>query len=194
MGKRSIILFVTLLLLAAGALVFQNRLPLWFGRYEIGEAIDSLNGVKVYYNGPISNVSGRNVSADGYNIGQQYQCVEFVKRYYYEHLKHKMPNSYGHARDFVDPSLPDSSINKQRNLMQYKNPSKSKPNPDDLLVMGGGYGHVMIVASVGKNDIEIIQQNPGKTEPSRKKIEFTQLADGRWKINNKRIIGWLRKE
>ncbi len=52
--------------------------------FPVGQQIDSLNGVYVYYNGSIDNVIGRNTTADGYNLGLKYQCVEFVKRYYYE--------------------------------------------------------------------------------------------------------------
>ena len=55
--------------------------------YEVGQPLDSLNNVVVYYNGGVDNNSGRNTSADNYNIGIKYQCVEFVKRYYYQHLK-----------------------------------------------------------------------------------------------------------
>ena len=46
--------------------------------HQIGDVIDSFNGVAVYYNGPVNNVSGRNLSPDGYNLGQKQQCVEFV--------------------------------------------------------------------------------------------------------------------
>src|SRR5690554_6276683 len=69
--------------------------------FSIGQRIDSLNDVFVYYNGGVDHVSERNTTTDGYNIGLKYQCVEFVKRYYYEHLNHKMPDSYGHAKDFL---------------------------------------------------------------------------------------------
>lgn len=69
--------------------------------HTVGQAIDSLNGVYFYYNGSVDNVVGRNTTADGYNLGLKYQCVEFVKRYYFEHFNHKMPNSYGHAKDFL---------------------------------------------------------------------------------------------
>jgi hypothetical protein len=61
----------------------------------------------VYYNGGVANVVGRNVSVDGYNLGLKYQCVEFVKRYYYQHLGHKMPDTYGHAKDFFDRNVAD---------------------------------------------------------------------------------------
>nr|WP_176701041.1 hypothetical protein [Gilliamella apicola] len=76
-------------------------------KQKIGKVVDEFNGVKVYYNGSINNVSGRNIAKDGYNLGLKYQCVEFIKRYYYQRFNHKMPNSYGHAKDFFDPSIVD---------------------------------------------------------------------------------------
>ena len=117
--------------------------PLWITSinvnpcYSVGEKLDSLNGVYVYYNGGVNNVSGRNKAPDGYNLGLKYQCVEFVKRYYYEHLHHKMPDSYGHAVDFFDASLNDGERNAKRNLAQFTNPSISVPHKDDLLVYSG---------------------------------------------------------
>ncbi len=50
---------------------------------DIGSIIDEFNGVAVYYNHNVGNVSGRNLAPDGYNLGLKYQCVEFVKRYYF---------------------------------------------------------------------------------------------------------------
>jgi hypothetical protein len=162
--------------------------------YNIGQPIDSLNGVVVYYNGPISNVSGRNTARDGYNIGQKYQCVEFVKRYYYEYLNHKMPDSYGHAKDFFNPNVADGKLNKQRNLMQYTNGSKSKPMANDLMVMGGGsHGHVFIVSKVFDDEVEIIQQNPGPGVSSRDRIAL-KYEDKKWYVKSSRVLGWLRKK
>ena len=164
---------------------------------EIGQAIDSFNGVKVYYNGKISNVSGRNLAADNYNLGLKYQCVEFVKRYYYEYLNHKMPDSYGHAKDFFDKSVADGEKNQQRNLTQYTNPSYSKPKIDDLVIFSGTvynkFGHVAIISKVSKDKIEIIQQNPGPYSHSRR-IYMLKRQGEKWEINNDEILGWLRKE
>src|SRR5690606_35208838 len=95
---------------------------LGFNEYEWGDRVDSLHGVYVYYNGSVGNVKGRNLAPDGYNLGLKYQCVEFVKRYYYEHLEHKMPDSYGHAKDFFDNAVGDGKLNKRRALIQYNNP------------------------------------------------------------------------
>ncbi|MGE0637525.1 MAG: CHAP domain-containing protein [Bacteroidia bacterium] len=192
------ILFISLILLlaafAAYSLVGGNRV---FKHPEVGQAIDSLNGVMVYYNGSVSHVAGRNVAADGYNLGLKYQCVEFVKRYYYQHLKHKMPDSYGHAKDFFDAAVRDGQKNKKRNLTQYTNGSLSKPKANDLVIEDGNafnpYGHVFIIARVEDTEIEIIQQNPGPGAPSRLKIKLQQ-QNGKWRIMDEAVLGWLRKE
>ncbi|HQG77789.1 MAG TPA: CHAP domain-containing protein [Bacteroidales bacterium] len=163
----------------------------------IGQKIDSLNGVYVFYNGAVGNVSGRNTTRDGYNLGLKYQCVEFVKRYYYEYLDHKMPDSYGHAKDFYDKTLGDGQKNKRRNLIQYSNPGRTKPAVGDLVVFDGTafnkYGHVAIVSNVTKRKVEIIQQNPGSNGNSRESFPLREKG-GKWEIGDKLILGWLRKE
>jgi surface antigen len=134
------------------------------------------------------------MTEDEYNLGQQYQCVEFVKRYYYEYYHHKMPNSFGHAKDFFDNNLKDGEINKDRALVQYRNPGKSQPKVGDLVVFGKNrYGHVAIISDVKEREIEIIQQNPGKFKKSRINIPVN-FQEGLWHIDQRRILGWLRKE
>lgn len=159
-----------------------------------GDSLDSLNHVIVYYNGDMNHVDGRNVTDDGYNLGLKYQCVEFVKRYYYEHLNHKMPNSYGHAKDFFNPQVKDGALNEQRNLVQFTNGSSSKPKVNDLVVFAGttfnSYGHVAIVSSVGEDEVELIQQNVGYA--SRQLIDLEKSEHG-WRIDQNRVLGWLRK-
>ena len=194
MKKRILLLSGILILLVVGFFVSKkiNLNP----NYEVGQKIDSLNGVYVYYNGGVGNVGGRALSEDGYNLGLKYQCVEFVKRYYYEKLNHKMPNNYGHAKDFFNSQIKDGEINKQRNLKQFKNSSKTKPKVDDLVIYSATtlnkYGHVSIVSKVTENEIEIIQQNPGPFGNSREKYDLIN-ENGKWKIKNERILGWLRK-
>ncbi|MGV3612814.1 MAG: CHAP domain-containing protein [Fluviicola sp.] len=163
--------------------------------YEVGDRLDSLNHVVVYYNSGMGNVSGRNTSPDGYNIGLKYQCVEFVKRYYYEYYQHKMPNAYGNAIDFFNKSLKDGELNKDRDLIQYTNPSKSKPQVGDLIIMdatwSNEYGHVVIVSKVTEDEVEIIQQNAGNPDHPRA-IYDLEFDDGIWEIDHSRILGWLR--
>lgn len=165
--------------------------------FSVGQQVDSLNGVFVYYNDNVGNVIGRNTTADGYNLGLKYQCVEFVKRYYYEYLNHKMPDSYGHAKDFFDNSIADGQLNKNHNLTQYTNPSQTKPKVNDLLIFNSTafnqYGHVAIVSNVTDNVIEIIQQNPGPFGKARENY-LLKNKNGKWEINNKQILRWLRKD
>lgn len=164
-------------------------------KFELGQPLDSLNGVKVYYNGGVGHTGKRNVTPDGYNIGLTWQCVEFVKRYYYEFYHHKMPDSYGNAKDFFDHNLKDGELSKKRGLVQYTNPSKQKPCVGDLVVFdgnaGNSYGHVAIISRVTNQTIEIIQQNPGPFASSR--INFMlDSTGGKYRIEEDRLLGWLR--
>ena len=168
----------------------------WNPNRTVGDEIDRLNGVAVFYNGGVSHTSGRNQTADGYNLGLSYQCVEFVKRYYYQRFGHRMPDSYGHAKQFFEPGLPDGSLNPRRGLLQFMNSGSSKPRPEDLIVFGPSllnrYGHVAIVSAVTDSDLEIVQQNPGPFGPSRERIALV-CESGQWRCQNRRVLGWLRK-
>ena len=162
-----------------------------------GEQLDELNGVAIYYNGGVNTVQGRNLSEDGYNLGLRYQCVEFVKRYYFERYGHRMPDSYGHAKDFFDASLSDGNLNAQRAMLQFRNGSPEPPKADDLLVFAPSllnrYGHVAIIASVGNVSLQIAQQNPGPFGSSREDLGLSR-KDGNWYIDESRVLGWLRVE
>ena len=171
--------------------IISNHTP------AIGQPIDSINGVFVFYNGNVGHIEGRNLTRDGYNLGLKYQCIEFVKRYYFQHLNHKMPDSYGHAKDFFDKTLMDGQYNRIRDLTQYINASRSKPQINDLVVFGAtisnGFGHVAIISNVDSENIEIIQQNPGPMGKSRVTFPL-EKTNGKWEIKNHNILGWLRKE
>ena len=190
-------LYLLILLIFLLSLFFIPNIPSPPFSKTVGTPIDSLNGVKVYYNGSIKHVGGRSLSPDQYNFGLKYQCVEFVKRYYYEHLGHKMPDTYGHAKDFFIPNLADGALNSQRALTQYRNPSQVQPQVNDLPVYAptlfNPYGHVAIVAEVQTNTIEIIQQNPGRWGRSRQRYVLVKF-EGLWRIKKSRILGWLRKK
>ncbi len=193
--KKLLFACLLLMMVLTPLYIFRHRIAFLLRPPVTGTAIDSLNGVKVYYNGDIGNVKGRNISPDGYNIGLQFQCVEFVKRYYYEFYHHKMPDSYGHAVSFYDTTLQDSSYNARRDLMQYSNPGYCMPKVGDLIVFAGNggnpYGHVAIISKVKPDKIEIVQQNPGIGMPSRVTIPLSRNNDI-WRINSDRILGWLR--
>ncbi|MNQ72365.1 Bifunctional glutathionylspermidine synthetase/amidase [compost metagenome] len=194
--KKSALVIISVLAVGYAGLKVLKKINL-NQDYKVGQALDSLNGVKVYYNGGVDNVLGRNVTKDNYNLGLKYQCVEFVKRYYYEFLNHKMPDSYGHAKDFFDSKVKDGKLNSKRNLIQYTNPSKTRPKVGDLVIFSGSvfnrFGHVAIISKVSENEIEIIQQNPGPFSGSRENLEL-ETQNGNYKIDNDRLLGWLRKQ
>jgi surface antigen len=194
--KKLILLVISVLVLAYAGIKVVKKINL-NSDYKTGQSLDSLHGVKVYYNGGVDHVSGRNVTKDNYNLGLKYQCVEFVKRYYYEYYNHKMPDAYGHAKDFFDQQVKDGGLNSKRNLIQYTNPSKKKPEVGDLVIFSGSlfnrFGHVAIISKVSEDEVEIIQQNPGPFSGSRE-IFSLEFQKENYKIESKRLLGWLRKE
>lgn len=159
----------------------------------IGDETDSYKGVFVHNNGKdyVQNY-GENYSKDGYYYGYKWQCVEFVKRFYYDVKAHKMPDGFGNAKDFFDVSLMDGVLNKRRGLIQFKNGGKMKPESDDLMVFNDTkYGHVAIVTEVSIDYIEVIQQNI--YEKPRMRLELSE-KDGNYFVEGARKpAGWLRK-
>ena len=158
----------------------------------VGTKIDTYNGVAVYFNGKdFTNVVGRSMTKDGYNLGLKYQCVEFVKRYYYLHLQHKMPNLYGNAINFYAPNVPHGKINPDRNLKQYQNGGNEPPKVNDLIVFDWTqYGHVAIISQIESDHIEIAQQNTG-TE-TRRTLPLRN-EQGKYFVGDESTLGWLRK-
>lgn len=185
---------LALVLLVMLGFRLSTRVNWNFGK-SIGTPLDSLDGVAVYYNGGVNQSHGRN-TVNGYNVGIKYQCVEFVKRYYLEVFHHQMPDPYGNAKDFFDPTVGDGELNPARGLLQFQNGSTFLPRQGDLLVWGPStwnpYGHVAIVSAIQGTMIEVIQQNPGPFGDSRAKILFEKTANGH-RLAEDRILGWLRK-
>ncbi len=191
--RRTLALLCVLALVPAGYAVAIRINP--DPRHSIGAVVDSLNGVEVHYNGGIAHTSGRHLAPDGYNLGLKYQCVEFVKRYYWQRFGHEMPEARGNAKDFFDPAVADGALNAQRGLLQFRNGSTSTPQPDDILVLGPAllnpWGHVAIVSEVRGDALEVVQQNPGPFVSSRRRFALRHDAHG-WTVDNARVLGWLR--
>ncbi len=161
-------------------------------RIKIGRPMDSYKNVDVCYNGFFYTKSyGRHYSDDGYYYGYRWQCVEFVKRFYYEAKGHKMPDLYGNAIDYFSYDTEQGEMNKQRGLLQYYNGGNVAPKEDDLIVFTDTkYGHVAIITKVTENNIEVIQQNvKGKPRQSYDLVN----KDGNFYVGTDREpAGWLR--
>lgn len=195
--KIKITMIALLIIIFTGALSIYLFTKINLNIYKkVGDVVDNYNGINIYFNGGVDQVAGRNLSADNYNIGIKYQCVEFVKRYYFEKLNHKMPDSFGHAKDFIDAMLKDGEMNVKRDLMQFSNPSSMKPEEEDIIVFSptilNRYGHIAIISKVTENEIEIVQQNPGPFGSSRQMIPLIKI-ENKYRIDNERVLGTLRK-
>ncbi len=181
------IIIIIIVLICGGIYLLRDR-------KMIGKKIDSYKNVNVYYNGILyTKAYGKNYAEDEYYYGQKWQCVEYVKRFYYQSKEHKMPNVYGNAKDFFDSNLNQGELNKCRGLFQYRNGGNVKPEPDDLIVFTDTkFGHVAIVTEVTSDYVEIIQQNVyGKT---REKYELI-TKDNKYFVGDKRKpAGWLHKK
>lgn len=175
-------------------LFFSKRYPLSVISHSlaVGDSVDSFNGVIVYNNGmdyPKSHGKHYNKDSSFY-YGKKWQCVEYIKRYYFDHLHFVMPNGMGNAKDFFDSSVKHGQLNKQRGLSQFQNDNTGAPKVNDILIFGGKYGHVAIVTSVNEKEIEVIQQNIYMTPRETIPLSF---ANGRYSVGKKRKPnGWLR--
>jgi len=181
-----------ILILCLGlGLHYFSRTPL--AEHPPGKIIDSYESVPVYYNGPnYTKDKGESFSPDGYYCGLKWQCVEYVKRFYYVAKHHRMPNVFGNAKDFFDPSVPQGGLNEQRGLIQYINGGNEKPEPDDILVFTNvPFGHVAIVTKVTTNFIEVIQQN----EKSLRQVFTLTINNHHFFVGTSlKPVGWLRKQ
>ena len=149
-----------------------------------GDLLAEHHGIKVYrnYGKGLHSCGSYHRSQDGYDYGPEWQCVEFVRRYYKDHLHHRFPMK-GNAKDYFDAKVPHGAISPSRGLIQYRNGRAEKPKEHDLLVcpnMASGYGHVAIVIRVESDRMAILQQNK---LPAEEWISLEKQA-GNW------IIGW----
>ena len=162
---------------------------------DVGTVVDTYKGVDIFSNGRVRNVHGRNITKDGYNLGLKYQCVEYVNRFYYEVYGHKMPNSYGHAKEFFNENYTDGSLNTERGMYQYSNPSIYPIKKDALLVYGptpyNSFGHVAIVTETNGQMMECISQNLGEGNGTRRTYQINKTDRGMYSIEDPYIIGWL---
>ena len=200
--KKSLKLLAIPLIIALGYFVFSQIVTYILSGSEstsseaqqitIGEELTSYRSVSVYQNGSfVVDDHGKHYSREGYYYGLKWQCVEFVKRFYFKAYHHRMPSVWGHAKSFFDPSLPHATLNPQRGMIQFQNGGTTSPRPDDLLVFRGGtYGHVAVICAVRHNEIEVVQQNVlGKTRQTFPLIHKNSC----YTIGQKnRPAGWLR--
>ncbi len=150
---------------------------------NFGVSIGEYKGVTAFSNGVSHGVNG-----DYEEYGYQYQCVEYVNRFYAQALNWKNMRGSGNGKDYFNKA-------DKNGLLAFKNGGTEKPQPDDLLTFGGEpYGHVAIISEVGHDYIKIIEQNWSSDNCCRKlkmKVNKNEyyLDSG---VNEHYIQGWLR--
>jgi hypothetical protein len=154
-----------------------------------GNDLATYAGVAAKSNGEFQ---GSGASCAGRGIyGLQYQCVEYIKRFYAEALSVDTSQWRLNAVDFFDqaPSLA---------LISFGNgESTSPPAANDIIVFGStrnnSYGHVAVVAAVSPDFITCIEQNWSSTGTNTLGLLY---QNGFYTIQPRgfyRILGWLRR-
>lgn len=145
----------------------------------------------------MSNQGNPDESCHGWGTyGLQYQCVEYVRRFYYlvkgiETREGKMQRRWnGNANTYFKTAS-------QKGLDAFENGGNIRPEPEDILTFAGGpYGHVAIITAVLPDRIEFIEQNFSPTgtgslpyNPVTNHVE-NRVTPGETFV----VEGWLRPQ
>jgi hypothetical protein len=129
-----------------------------------GDTLATINGVNVYSNAQngqswgFNNCGGTDDYVNGADAGGEWQCVEFVNRYYLT-KGWTSAHWFGNGNTLKD-NLPSSKFT------YTANGSITKIVPGDVVTLDdGGYGHAGVVSSVDPttNQVTIANQNIGNT-------------------------------
>ena len=151
-----------------------------------GTALASYRGVEARSNGQYQR--SLESCSDYESFGYQYQCVEYVRRFYAQALgvdtskwRGNAVTYYANAHNF--------------GLTAFSNDDSTGPAPDDIVVFrkGESAGHVAIVTAVTADSVAVIEQNWSDSG-----VATLQLLqhDGKYSIlprGSYQILGWLRK-
>jgi len=183
------------------ALIFSVLLILTTGMISIGESIETApcGTVLASYAGVAarSNLANPDDSCGGRaTYGLQYQCVEYVRRFY--HLVKGMETREGMMdRRWNGNANTYFKTAAEKGLDAFENGGSVRPKPEDILTFQGGpYGHVAIITVVADDHIEFIEQNFSTTGTGR--LAYNPLTN---RVENRRVggelftvEGWLRPQ
>jgi surface antigen len=149
-SKRGVLSTGVLFLLGVCTLLFTSTvLAASFGTY-----LGQFNTVAAYSNGSVGYYSGQRNSVNGVDTGIKWQCVEFVRRYFY--IMFGISPNGGNALDWY----PNAA---SLGLDRYQNSGTTPPQVGDILckgyTQGTPYGHVAIIKRVENNRVYTAQQN-----------------------------------
>lgn len=140
-----------------------------------------------FYNGlPIKRQVGE--SQRGI-YGLEYQCVEFVNRFYAEMLDHRNMTRSGDADSYWFGAC-------DKGLVRFENGQSEPPEQHDILVFdlpgSNTPGHIGIVTDVFPDRVCIVQQNA----PQWRECFVLEVRGGRWHVTgtfaDMKALGWSR--
>jgi len=158
-----------------------------------GTYLGTYNGVASYSNGSNGYVSNTYNYVNGTNTGMEWQCVEYVNRYY---LINYLMNIRIAGQNAVD-YFPNAAA---RGLVSYTNGGTVAPSIGDVLCFSGNtYGHVAIIREVGTNYLKVAQQNVTNSSGDINYNVVMTISSGHYTVSGSSIgsnyscQGWLRK-
>jgi len=168
-------------------------LGLAFGRDDDALPVGSFNGVTAYSNGyPVPNfISNVYNYQTGINTGMEWQCVEYVNRYYYNVYGMNIRIEGQNANEYYGNAA-------QMGLVSYKNGGTTAPQVGDILCFAGnsdGSGHVAIIRAVTDSWVTVIQQNWTEDDEDAHYPFAVTVSNGAYSVSrsgNLSVQGWLR--
>jgi len=145
-----------------------------------GDVLDSFQNIPAKSNGEYNNCT--------WTGNGDWQCVEYVKRFYEDEVGDAITTSWGYAANAYENNDPG--------LSTYANGGTMAPEVGDILCFDDGDdGHVGIVTNVNHDQVKIIDQN--RTTSSSEIIMALSMSDANdhytvsdW--GDYDIEGWLR--
>ncbi len=160
-SRTTVLSVLSLLVLSVSPTVLLAGTQPW------GTALGSFNGIVNYSDNPTTMPSPQPSSyINGQYMGLEWECVEYVRRYYYSVYQLNLYNLGGpmDAWQFFGNAA-------NMHLTAYGEGGTVAPQVGDILCFnqtGTGRGHVAIVRAVGSTTVTVIQQNVknGDTGPN----------------------------
>lgn len=148
------------------------------------------------YGCSIGSFKGVDAKSNDGEIGTgcgRWQCVEYIKRFYYEAMGINLYKPIGIARNYWDKydNTGDYSYIKNSGLEKCNNDFSCRLNLGDILVFSTApYGHVAIEVNENGSQIKIIEQNYRSDDNSERYLDI-QTQNTKYKILDNTVIGWL---
>jgi hypothetical protein len=164
-----------------------------------GTPIGSFNSVIAYSNGTGTFDSMIHNNSGGVRTGLEWQCVEYINRYYDVIYGVNILSPAGNASAYFNSAV-------QRGLTSYPNGGTTIPQVGDILCFSGGApsggqpgaGHAAIIRSVSASSVTVIQQNVKETSADANFTYPMSNNGGRYLVDGSRLgrsyacQGWLR--